>query len=109
MLSLSIRKRSTVLVISNRSEFQKAMFTQSVSCTGSETLEGGPSGPPSLLILAPSLVSARTAQDLKVSLANECENLCAHICQLVRRCHALTRSLPNAPIETLYLIGENDT
>jgi len=29
--------------------------------------------------------------------------------QFVRRCHSLTRSLPNTPIETLDLIGENDT
>jgi len=55
------------------------------------------------------LVLASNAQDLKVSLANECENLSAHIRQLVRRCHAFTRSLPNTPIETLDLIGENDT
>src|ERR1051326_2046825 len=44
-----------------------------------------------------------------VNLSNKCENLSAHIRQLVGRGYALTRSLPNTPIETLYLVGEHDT
>jgi hypothetical protein len=58
---------------------------------------------------SPILSLASNAQDLKVSLTNECENLSAHIRQIVRRCYAFTRGLPNTSIETLYLIGEDDT